>query len=239
MDILCSLKDWIRNLPTTIRIFDANGYRKYRRDVFELHLVYFATIISYFHLFNDHDITSAPNIVSLVASSCMACLYSEIDCRDDLSYLLGTHNWLLMVAAIPQLLYNAAECSLESDSHCSEELDILVACLDQLQARIPGATVVLNAINRLRTSRNSGQVQNTATTLESRETVFFGEGYDILSFRDLFPFPDSLSPRLSLWELYAGHIFQGVETPTAAHDDLSRIFEEFSDLSRFTFPGVP
>lgn len=169
----------------------------------------------------------------------MARLYNEIDCRDDLSYLLGTHNWLLMVATIPLLLYNAAECPLESDNYCSEELDVLVSCLEQLQARLPGATVVLNAINRLRTSRNSGRVRNTTTTWESREKVFFSEGYDILSFRDLFPFPNSLSPRLSLWEFYAGHIFQGAETPMAAHDDLSRIFEEFSDLSRFAFPGVP
>lgn len=137
-----------------------------------------------------------------------------------------------MVAAIPQLLYNAAECSLESDSYCSEELDILVSSLEQLQARIPGSTVVLNAINRLRT-------RNTTTTFESREKVFFSEGYDILSFRDLFPFPSSLSPRLSLWELYAGHIFQGMETPTAAPDDLGRIFEDFWDLSRFTLAGVP
>jgi len=169
----------------------------------------------------------------------MARLYNEIDCRDDLSHLLGTHNWLLMMAAIPQLLYNAAECSLEPDSYCSEELDILVSSLEQLQARIPGATVVLNAINRLRTSRNSGRIQNTTTTFESREKVFFSEGYDILSYRELFPFPNSLSPRLSLWELYAGHTFQEGGPPPAAPDDLSRIFEEFSDLSRFTFSGVP
>lgn len=222
-----------------MHIFDANGLRTYRQDVFELHLTYFATIISYFYLFDDHDITSAPNIVSLVASSCMARLYQEIDCRDDLNYLLGAHNWLLMVAAIPQLLYNAAECSPESDNYCSEELDILVSSLEQLQVRLPGATVVLNAINRLRTSRNSGRVQNTTTIFEPRENVFSSEGHDMLSFRDLFPFPNSLSPRLSLWELYAGDIFQEVESPTGAPDDLGRILEEFSDLSRLAFPGVP
>ncbi|KAE8141218.1 hypothetical protein BDV38DRAFT_279126 [Aspergillus pseudotamarii] len=101
---------------------------------------------------------------------------------------------------MPQLLYNAAECSLtESDSYCSEELDMLVSSLDQVQARIPGSTVVLNAINRLRASRNSGRVRNTTTMCESRENV-----YDIFSFRDLFPFLNSLSPRLALWEVYAG-----------------------------------
>ncbi|KAJ6128886.1 fungal-specific transcription factor domain-containing protein [Penicillium samsonianum] len=239
IDILRSLKDWIRNLPTTIHIFDRNGFRTYRRDVFELHIVYFATIILYFDIFNDQDITSVPNIVSLVASSCITRLYHEIDCRDDLSYLLGIQNWFLIVAAMPQLLYNAAESSLESDSYCSEELDILVSSLEQFQPRIPGSTVVLNAINRLRTSRNSGRVRNTTTTSESREKVMLGEGYDIFSFRDLFPFPNSLSPRLALWEFYAGDIFQGLEAPMTAPEDPGWISGEFADLSRFAFGGLP
>jgi hypothetical protein len=196
--------------------------------------VYFATIILYFDLFNDHDLTSVPNIVSLVASSCIARLYHEIDCRDDLSYLLGIQNWFLTVAAMPQLLYNAAECTLESQSYCSEELDILVSSLEQFQARIPGSTVILNAINRLRTSRSSGRVRNC----ESREKVIFSEGYDIFSFRDLFPFPNSLSPRLALWEAYAGDIFQGLETPMVAPEDPGWI-SGFADLSRFTFAGIP
>jgi hypothetical protein len=196
--------------------------------------VYFATIILYFDLFNDHDLTSVPNIVSLVASSCIARLYHEIDCRDDLSYLLGIQNWFLTVAAMPQLLYNAAECTLESQSYCSEELDILISSLEQFQARIPGSTVILNAINRLRTSRSSGRVRNC----ESREKVIFSEGYDIFSFRDLFPFPNSLSPRLALWEAYAGDIFQGLETPMVAPEDPGWI-SGFADLSRFTFAGIP
>lgn len=196
--------------------------------------MYFATIILYFDLFNDHDLTSVPNIVSLVASSCIARLYHEIDCRDDLSYLLGIQNWFLTVAAMPQLLYNAAECTLESQSYCSEELDILVSSLEQFQARIPGSTVILNAINRLRTSRSSGRVRNC----ESREKVIFSEGYDIFSFRDLFPFPNSLSPRLALWEAYAGDIFQGLETPMVAPEDPGWI-SGFADLSRFTFAGIP
>ncbi|KAE8407803.1 fungal-specific transcription factor domain-containing protein [Aspergillus pseudonomiae] len=233
-DILHSLKDWIRNLPTPIHIFDRNGVRTYRRDVFELHIVYFATIILYCDLFNDHDITSVPNIVSLVASSCIARLYHEIDCRDDLNYLLGIQNWFLTVAAMPQLLYNAAECSLpESDSYCSEELDMLVSSLEQVQTRIPGSTVILNAINRLRASRTSGPVRNP------REKVFFSEGYDLFGFRDLFPFPNSLSPRLALWEVYAGDIFQGLETPLTATEDPGWISGEFADLSRLAFAGLP
>ena len=201
--------------------------------------MYFATIILYFDLFNDQDITSVPNIVSLVASSCIARLYHEIDCRDDLSYLLGIQNWFLIVAAMPQLLYNAAECTLESESYCSEELDILVSSLEQFQARIPGSTVVLNAINRLRTLRNSGRVRNTTTTCELREKVVFSEGYDIFSFRELFPFPNSLSPRLALWEVYAGDIFQDLETPMAAPEDPGWSSGEFADLSRFMFAGLP
>lgn len=201
--------------------------------------MYFATIILYFDLFNDQDITSVPNIVSLVASSCIARLYNEIDCRDDLSYLLGIQNWFLTVAAMPQLLYNAAESSLESNSHCPEELDMIVSSLEQVQARIPGSTVVLNAINRLRTSCKSGRVRNPTTTCESQEKVLLTEGYDIFSFRDLFPFPNSLSPRLALWDSYAGDIFHGLEAPMAVPEDPGGIFEEFADLSRFAFGGLP
>ncbi|KAF9893482.1 hypothetical protein FE257_010794 [Aspergillus nanangensis] len=238
VDILQSLKDWIRNLPAPLRVFDQNDCRTYRRDVFELHIVYFATIILYFDLFNDHDITSIPNIVSLVASSCIVRLYHEIDCRDDLIYLLGIQNWFLIVAAMPQLLYSATESALESDSYCSEELDIIVSCLEQFQPRIPGSTVILNTINRLRTSRNNGRVRTPTANSAPREKVLLSEEYDFFSFRELFPFPNSLSPRLALWEFYAGDIFQGLEIPMAVPDDPGWMSVEFADLSRFSFAGL-
>jgi len=170
----------------------------------------------------------------------MARLYNEMDCRDDLSHLLGIHIWCFTVAAMPQLLYNTVECSTELKCHCSEELDILVSSLEQLQAKIPGAMMILNTVNRLRTAHNGIRDQNSTRARVSREKVSFGEAYDISDFRDLFPFPTSLSPRLALLEHDSSNIFQSLGTPPRVPDDFSWIFEEFSDLSsQFAFSDVP
>lgn len=168
----------------------------------------------------------------------MACLYNEIDCRDDLNYLLGIHSWIFTVAAMPQLLYNASECSPELENYCSEEIGMLVSALEQFQERIPGATVVLNTINRLRTSPSRGRSRNSTTARGSQEKVTFSKSYDISSLRALFPFPNSLSLRLSLLEHDFGHMVQGLVTPTVGPEDFSWIFEQFPDLSHFPFADV-
>lgn len=229
-NILESLKEWIHNLPAEARIFDASGSRKYRRDVYEVHIMYFGTIVTYFHLFNDQDINSVPNVVSLIASSCMAGLYHEIDYRDDVNYLLGIHIWLFTVAAIPQLLYNATEGLLETESLCAEELDILVSALKQFQIKIPGALIVLNTIDRLRASRSHARTQNSTTAREPRKTIV-SEAHDLSSLRDLFPFPPSLSPRLALLELVTGDMALDMSASVDVSEDLGWIFEEFSELS--------
>ncbi|RJE23261.1 hypothetical protein PHISCL_04418 [Aspergillus sclerotialis] len=230
-NILESLKGWIHNLPAEARIFDQSGSRKYRRDVYEIHIMYFGTIVTYLHLLNDQDVNSVPNVVSLIASSCMTGLYHEIDYRDDINYLLGIHIWLFTVAAIPQLLYNATEGLMETESLCAEELDILVSALKQFQIKIPGAVIVLNTINRLRASRSHARTPNSTTAREPRKTIFVSEAHDLSSLRDLFPFPQSLSPRLPLLELATGDIALDMSASVDVSEDLGRIFEEFSELS--------
>ena len=164
----------------------------------------------------------------------MARLYHEIDYRDEINYLLAIHIWLFTVTATPLLLYNATEGPSDTESLCAEELDILVSALKQFQIKIPGALIVLNTINRLRASRSHTRTQNSTTARESRKTIFVREAHDLSSLRDLFPFPQSLSPRLALLELAAGDMALDMNISFDVSEDLGWMFDEFSELT----PGL-
>ncbi|KAL2405948.1 hypothetical protein ABEF95_002783 [Exophiala dermatitidis] len=84
-------------------------------------------------LVDDQDVRSAFNVVSLVAASCIARLYEEMDLRDDIHYLLGIHMFFRGLTAMPQLLFNGTE--PDPEHLCSEELDILVSTTDAERPR--------------------------------------------------------------------------------------------------------
>jgi hypothetical protein len=234
-DIYHSLKNWVEALPLEVRLFDGDQQRPYHHGIHELYILYFGTVITFLYSFNDSDINSVPNIVSLVASSCMVSLYHELDIRDDVNYLLTVHMWLFMLAAMPQLLYNAAERLSETDRRaCSDALDKLVSALGQFTIKIPGAETMLNTITRLRAQ--DSLVQPTSASREWRKQNLTGELHSVLAFRDLFPFPLSLSPRLELLDQLAD-MRSVVSPPPDIIEDLGWIFEEFADIS--TFAGWP
>jgi hypothetical protein len=231
-DIYYSLRNWVDTLPLEARLFDGDKQRPYHHGIHELYILYFATIITFLYSFNDSDINSVPNIISLVASSCMVRLYHELDIRDDVNYLLTVHMWLFMLAAMPQLLYNAAEGLSEADRRaCSDALDKLVSALGQFMIKIPGAETMLNTINRLRAQDHP--VHPTSTSREWRKHNLNGELHSVLAFRDLFPFPLSLSPRLELLD-QLGDMRSVASPPPDINEDLGWILEEFADISTFT-----
>ncbi|OKP12404.1 hypothetical protein PENSUB_2140 [Penicillium subrubescens] len=231
-DIYYSLRNWVDTLPLEARLFDGDKQRPYHHGIHELYILYFATIITFLYSFNDSDINSVPNIISLVASSCMVRLYHELDIRDDVNYLLTVHMWLFMLAAMPQLLYNAAEGLSEADRRaCSDALDKLVSALGQFMIKIPGAETMLNTINRLRAQDHP--VHPASTSREWRKHNLNGELHSVLAFRDLFPFPLSLSPRLELLD-QLGDMRSVASPPPDINEDLGWILEEFADISTFT-----
>ncbi|RDL36245.1 uncharacterized protein BP5553_06857 [Venustampulla echinocandica] len=229
--ILESLKGWTHNLPESIRLHDRHGRRRYRRDVYEVHTVYFIIVITYLHLFGDQTSFSATSLASLVASSCITRLYQELYYRDDINYLLGINMWFLLVASVPQLLYNPTVGLYDQDQLCSEELDIIVAALEQLQTKVPGATAVLNAVNRLRASRSRVRVRSSTTLRASQDVNEIGEDHKMSALRDLFPFPSSFSPRLKLLDYSTQEMVLGTGALADFDDDLSWICDEYSELS--------
>lgn len=161
----------------------------------------------------------------------MVSLYHELEIRDDVNYLLTVHMWLFMLAAMPQLLYNAAEGLSEADrGSCSDALDKLLSALGQFMIKIPGAETMLNTINRLRAQDHP--VQPTSTSREWRKQNLTGELHSVVAFRDLFPFPLSLSPRLELLD-QLGDIRSVVSPLPDIGEDLGWILEEFADISTF------
>ena len=155
--------------------------------MYELHIIYFVTIIIYFQLQDASQSRLSANLASILASSCIARLYEEMECRDDTNYLLGLHNWYLLVACVQQL-----QCGPGHDDLCGEELDMLVSTLRIMDMKWPGAATVRDVVLRLRNSersrRDRSPVSNCLTDAERA------------SLKGLFPFPASMSPRLAVLE---------------------------------------
>lgn len=237
-EIFASLRSWVQSVPSELRIIDASGNRRYQTCAHEVYVLYFVIIITFLYSFNDSDPNSVPNIVSLISSSCLTSLYYELDVRDDINYLLGIHMWFFMMAAMPQILYHSTDAlSNEERQTCSRSLDILVSCLEQYKIKIPGAAVILNTINRLRTQDTRMQSQSS-TVREWKKPNLVGELCSVSAFRDLFPFPSSLTGRLELFEQPGGMLAEASPPPDMT-GDLSWIFDEFADVSAFAdWPSV-
>jgi hypothetical protein len=155
----------------------------------------------FFHLCGHAIRSSAASLASLVASSCIARLYEEMDWRDDLNYLLPINNWFLMVACVPQIHHDAG--LHDQDDVCTEDLSILMTVLKQMGVKWPPANGILNTVDRLRKSKND------ATTNISQSLAPRGDSADndylamsgqstAATLHGLFPFPRSMCPRMSL-----------------------------------------
>ena len=167
----------------------------------------------------------------LVASSCITRLYEEIDCRDDLGHLLGIHAWYFTVAAVPQLLWYASEDASAEENLCAEDLDILSAALQQYQTKRPGATPVLNAINRLRASQSQFRVQSYSKMWDMQGGSGITDAHNMSVLRELFPFPETLSPRLVMLDISAHDMVTEAAVGTGFTEDMSCMFGNLADLS--------
>ncbi|KIV88300.1 hypothetical protein PV10_07994 [Exophiala mesophila] len=230
--ILESLKTWLDDLPDEARLYDKTNHRIYRRSVSETHIMYFVVVITFFNLFGDQRLFSACSLATLVASSCVTRLYHEMYIRDDINYLLGINSWYMMVAAVPQLLYNTTP---QQSDVCAQELDILVQALQHMKVKFAGAISILSTINGLRASRSHTKVRSGSPT-SSSERHSEGTPYDMIVLRGLFPFPTSFSPRIDL-TLVDGSQWMNSDLvdPLWAHEDFGCIFDEFWNVPMSPF----
>ncbi|KAJ5414669.1 hypothetical protein N7509_001296 [Penicillium cosmopolitanum] len=183
--ILNSLKQWVATLPSNLNLHNDSGRREYCRGIAELHIHYFTCIILFIHLYGHVINPSMMTDTSLVASSCMARLYDEIDDHDEINYLTPVHNWSLMVGCIPQI-HRLGDIGLLSEEHdlCNTELEIFVTALRCMRLKWPPANNILSTLDRLRTSKFHPMLPEDQSKVARPLVVLEG----------LFPFPRTCVP---------------------------------------------
>ncbi|KAL4888501.1 fungal-specific transcription factor domain-containing protein [Aspergillus ambiguus] len=236
--ILSSLEKWLANLPSNLRLYDHSGRRIYRRGISELYIHYFTCVILFVHLYGQFIHPSMTPIPSLVASSCMARLYQEIDDCDETNYLTPIHNWSLMVGCIPQIHRNI----LLPEEHdlCSTELDSFVTALNCMRLKWPPANNILTTIDRLRTARFHPRAHTAAERQQRIYPLPASYEFPAPTLTSLFPFPKDMCPRMTLMNADLVESSTGMESAMspAAEDFMGWIFDEFSlDYLNMPFVG--
>lgn len=196
--IYCSLCEWIKNLPDSIRLFDTKGQRQpYRQSVVELHILFFTAII----ILDAHRMrvenTWYMSTPSVIAASCGARLIEEVECHEDIASMSSPAVFYIMVISVP-LLYRRVS-SEEKEEIRRAEVQILYSSLEQLGARYGSATLARRYLDKIseegRRSRSEVQVD-----LEAHQAAISGHDGNQSSWAtgDLFPFPGTLCPNMEL-----------------------------------------
>ncbi|KAK0609225.1 Acetamidase regulatory protein [Lasiodiplodia hormozganensis] len=213
-----ALGAWIAALPPALRLFDDDNRRRpWSRLVAECHIFYFVAVILICLLPGPHRQSLTFCTASIVASSCIARLYEEILCHEEVHCLLPIHGWTTLLAAVPQIYCGVKYPHLAPI--CAEELDISAAVLEQMRDKYESAAVVLTKVDALRRTdaaaavgwlnqpplssssssspppRVNGSSSNNQTGGDQswRETEGLAD-----AVAGLFPFPSHLSPKMGL-----------------------------------------
>lgn len=200
LDILSSLRVWLDSLPTELQLYNDTIRTPYDLLAVQSHLIYLASFIWCSLLPGRHRQSWVLSTSSFVASACVARLYDEILCHEDVHRLLPHHGWISTVAAIPQIYYIAKFPSQASSS--IEELDILTSVVSALSTKHPSARMVLQKIAAFRNNKASlpsmvlssdidGVAPSTPDLPTADDDVFKEAG-------QLLPFPENHCPSMKL-----------------------------------------
>lgn len=197
--------------------------------MYEIHIIYFSLIGLFFHLCGVAIKSTLASLAALVASSCLARLYEEMDWRDDIGSLLSVHHWYIMVACIPQIHHSGS--IYDHDALCKEELSIFISVLRQMRTKWPAVENLLKKIDRSWNAQAAGLQQAPGTEpFGHGENSTANHDYIPASLvSDLFPFPNVLCPRMALIEQVTLQQ-EGYAVAAAqmfSDEDLDRIFAEF------------
>lgn len=251
-----ALHAWITTLPPALRLFDGehpdNHRRPWSRVITECHIFYFVAVILVCLLPGPHRQSATFCTASIVASSCIARLYEEILCHEEVHCLLPIHGWTALVAAVPQIY-----CSVKYPhfaSVCAEELDITAAVLAQMRDKYESAAVVLAKVDALRrtdaaaaliclnhplpppssSSSSPPRVNGIGNQTDDQPWRETEELADAVS--GLFPFPDRLSPKMRLLPLPLGASAVDVDTTTMTTAELPSPVAMPFDPGEMTWP---
>ncbi|VUC33646.1 unnamed protein product, partial [Clonostachys rosea] len=222
-----SLYQWIRRLPLELSLYDVAGLRQpYKKEVTDLHLVYFTAIILLQAASRGYNSQWRASPISLLASSCIARLYEETQLRENLCFLINIHSFYCMVGAIPLLYWRTRSHSKEN---CRlEELGILHSTVEQLSTKFGGAGTVLRNMEALETELRRGRSGSSIDdTMQVEENIIEGDREQL---EELFPFPLELCPNMDLLGTAgAGRIEESLNIPHSFTQDLPEwIFDEKS-----------
>lgn len=143
-----SLCEWIQGLPPDLQLYDTSGTRQvYHQAVSELHIFYFTIVMLLEALATQNEPRRRTTMLSIAASSCVARLYEEILCRDEVTLLLPINSFYCMVAAIPQIYHRPQNAAREKARQ--EELQVLISVVEQMKLRFGGSETVLGNISKL------------------------------------------------------------------------------------------
>ncbi|KAJ5391387.1 hypothetical protein N7509_006877 [Penicillium cosmopolitanum] len=228
ISILESLQQFINNIPSQLQLYEGSNRRPFRPDIYEFHANYFVCLIVFFRLFGHAFPALTVSAASLVASSCIARLYEQFLYRDEMNYLTPLHNWFVMVGCAPQIHHNAT-CQ-GRDKLCNEELPILTNALRYMRLKSPPAGVLLDIIERLSEVNSNGLTPSVSSVPQEgspTEEPWLAQLPHAVLLNSLFPFPGSLSPRLS--------IIQGINDELNDLAVLDRMVEQEDDDLEWIF----
>jgi hypothetical protein len=174
---------------------------------------------------------------SLVASSCMARLYEEIDDRDETNYLTPIHNWSLMVGCIPQI--HRDKLLPEEHDLCNTELGIFVTALRCMRLKWPPANNILMTVDRLRTAESHPRAHQSVERQQNIHPSPTSYEFPTSILTRLFPFPRDMCPRMALVDPDFGGGGIGMESVAAPATEgfMDWIFDEFN-LDYLNMPYV-
>lgn len=224
--VIQSLRSWLESLPRELHLYDQDRKKSYDLRISQLQLLYLAAVITCLLLPGRHRRSTSWSTVCFVASGCVAHLYDEINCHEDIHRLLPHHGWIITVASIPNI-YHYAKLPNETESS-AHALQILISTISQLAKKHTSAAMVLRKIKAFQTSLENHPVltmsdkEQDTTAGPSSPRQFELEQQILLDARSLLPFPEDHCHSMSLLRSGAG-----------AQD-----FDEFSDAVRLDFTDM-
>ncbi|KAH7128926.1 hypothetical protein EDB81DRAFT_808510 [Dactylonectria macrodidyma] len=202
--VLRSLSNWQRNLPNELRPYSVNSTRKpFHLASCQIFICYFTAIIISQMISQDvrgHWRTSAP---SVLAASCTARLYDDINCREQSAHLIHVDAYFCLVAGAVLIFYSPGSPGKESER--ARDVDVLLSTLQVLSVKYGGARLVLAKLQQLKQDVESGRSQPTFF-LNSPQSGGMEPclPWVVNTVKDwmgeLFPFPPSFCERMDLLE---------------------------------------
>lgn len=189
------LRRWLQDLPDDLHLYDFSAIKRpFCFATSELFIKYFGAIVMLQLLQGEVNEQRVTSVRSLVAASCMARLYEEINIRERSKSLLPIHGFFCMLASIPQIYYRP-RCA-EKERVRQEEIGILCSIMESIRGKYGGSEMVLHKIRGMENQVHSSMEQMETDTNGVSDSFITQHGSE--SLENLFPFPLEICSQMEL-----------------------------------------